>query len=856
MIAFVAGVGHDTAHDKSLIFCRRLHRSSTVTLFAAEPPQSLKDRLPRLAPKEPADAFKTFKVLDGFRMDLVAAEPLVAQPGRRGVRRGRPALRRRDARLPERRTSPARRRSAACGSSKTATATASTRPRPSSPTGCTGRPASPAGTAASSSPPRRTSGTSKTPTATARPTSAGKSSPASSSTTCRPLVNGLQWGLDNKIYGVTAGNGGEIRPADQPNAAAGLGPRPRLPLRPADRRIRGDLRRRPSSATRSTTGTTASSATSGSSPGTSCCRRTRLARNPFLPGRPQPYTTVRPKAWTMPLPMFRISPPEPWRVVRTERYHAEGQKHAAERDGRHGRLHVRHRRHDLPRRGLPAELPRPGVRRRCRGQPRPSQGAGRRRGRRSRPARIDEKCEFVASTDNWFRPVNFVNAPDGTLHVLDMYREIVEHPWSIPDDIKAHLDLESGRDRGRIYRLTPPGFAARPAATRARRPRPNWSRRWRTRTPGGARRPNDCSINVRTPPPSNRCGGWRERARLPLARLHALGTLHGLGELEPVDINAALRDPAPGVREQAVQFAEPRLKKSPELAAAVRGLSDDADRPCRYQVAIALGALPDEAATAALARIARRDVADPSARLAVLSSSAERSVALFAALLHDAGPQETAFLGQLAAIIGSRRADADTSHVLELVTAPGRPRAMQRDLLLGMGDGLLRTGRTLDALKMPAAARNLLDELVRDAERIAADQKAAIADRTAAIQLLAHAPFDRARADVAANCSTSASRRRCNRPAYGRCGTPAPPAFRRSSSTPGPASRLRSAAKRSPPWRVERMGARAARCRGSEVCPGRPYRLDAPCRPPQAPRHHCANPGRRPARRFRQDAAK
>src|SRR5204862_528589 len=63
---------------------------------------------------------------------------------------------------------------------------------------------------------------------------------------------------------------------------------------------------------------------------------------------------------------------------------------------------------------------------------------------------------------NPFLPVNFVNAPDGTLHVLDMYRETIEHPWSIPDDIHDRLDLLSGRDRGRIYRLAPPGFKTSP----------------------------------------------------------------------------------------------------------------------------------------------------------------------------------------------------------------------------------------------------------------------------------------------------------------------------------------------------------------------------------------------------------
>ena len=72
--------------------------------------------------------------------------------------------------------------------------------------------------------------------------------------------------------------------------------------------------------------------------------------------------------------------------------------------------------------------------------------------------RIDEKSEFVSSSDIWFRPCQFANAPDGTLYILDMYREVIEHPASLPPIIKKHLDLTSGRDRGRIYRVVPDGF--------------------------------------------------------------------------------------------------------------------------------------------------------------------------------------------------------------------------------------------------------------------------------------------------------------------------------------------------------------------------------------------------------------
>jgi putative heme-binding domain-containing protein len=49
------------------------------------------------------------------------------------------------------------------------------------------------------------------------------------------------------------------------------------------------------------------------------------------------------------------------------------------------------------------------------------------------------------------------NAPDGTLYVADMYREIIE-ALGIPDEIAKHLDFDAGADRGRIYRIVPDGF--------------------------------------------------------------------------------------------------------------------------------------------------------------------------------------------------------------------------------------------------------------------------------------------------------------------------------------------------------------------------------------------------------------
>ncbi len=67
--------------------------------------------------------------------------------------------------------------------------------------------------------------------------------------------------------------------------------------------------------------------------------------------------------------------------------------------------------------------------------------------------------EFLASSSNWFRPVAFAIGPDGALYVADMAREIIEHPDSLPDSIKQHLDLASGENLGRIWRIVPKAWA-------------------------------------------------------------------------------------------------------------------------------------------------------------------------------------------------------------------------------------------------------------------------------------------------------------------------------------------------------------------------------------------------------------
>src|SRR5581483_12466352 len=69
---------------------------------------------------------------------------------------------------------------------------------------------------------------------------------------------------------------------------------------------------------------------------------------------------------------------------------------------------------------------------------------------RSHPLR--KGVEFLATPDDWFRPVFLSTGPEGALYVVDMYRAVIEHPDFMPPELKQRPDLLLGKDRGRIWR--------------------------------------------------------------------------------------------------------------------------------------------------------------------------------------------------------------------------------------------------------------------------------------------------------------------------------------------------------------------------------------------------------------------
>ncbi|MFT7161198.1 MAG: putative membrane-bound dehydrogenase-like protein, partial [Bacteroidia bacterium] len=66
-----------------------------------------------------------------------------------------------------------------------------------------------------------------------------------------------------------------------------------------------------------------------------------------------------------------------------------------------------------------------------------------------------ENKEFLASKDSWFRPVNHYIGPDGAMYVLDYHRKVIEHPEWLSDEVINSGDLYAGKEKGRIYRISP-----------------------------------------------------------------------------------------------------------------------------------------------------------------------------------------------------------------------------------------------------------------------------------------------------------------------------------------------------------------------------------------------------------------
>ena len=307
-----------------------------------------------------------------------------------------------------------------------------------------------------------------------------------------------------------------------------------------------------------------------------------------------------------------------------------------------------------------------------------------------------EKGEFLASTDERFRPVYLSDAPDGTLYIVDMYRGIIEHRISITvylrDQILARK-LEEPTGFGRIYRVvhdTTRRNTSRALSSASTAQlvdalsHPNgW---WRDAAQRLLVERGDKSVASALVTLLQNAQDWR-------TRLHALWTLDGIDAIGPDTTTSALHDTSRDVRAAAIRIAERWLAEpNHPVHTLIMKRLDDEDWAVRHQLAASLGTLPAGARETAVLSLLERHANDPITLDAALSGL-HGSEATVLKKLMDAGdaqsPQRDAAITMLAATIVRSAQEQGVQHLFASIADNGHAPWQRSALLRGAEIALL-----------------------------------------------------------------------------------------------------------------------------------------------------------------------
>lgn len=311
-------------------------------------------------------------------------------------------------------------------------------------------------------------------------------------------------------------------------------------------------------------------------------------------------------------------------------------------------------------------------------------------------SRIHPNKEFLASTDSWFRPVNMYIGPDGALYIVDYYRQIIEHPEWMGEEVVKSGKLYNGSDKGRIYRITPDNAKSA-----------EWIKGLKLGNETDEQLVNELSnANI----------WWRLNAQRllvdhankqvvtalikmaqntssALGRLHAMWTLEGMGELPSEVIQQALKDAVAGVRENAIKLAELHLSDAPELQNALLSLKGEQDAKVRYQLLSSLGSVNTPQAAEVRNKLLFKDLNDEWVQVAALSASSSQTASLLKAVIDSFKQDVPAYASltkRLSTMIGASGKPEVIHQLIQrsVITGSEKQAHWQAALLQGIAQGL------------------------------------------------------------------------------------------------------------------------------------------------------------------------
>lgn len=331
-----------------------------------------------------------------------------------------------------------------------------------------------------------------------------------------------------------------------------------------------------------------------------------------------------------------------------------------------------------------------------------------------------EKAEFIASTDERFRPVNLATGPDGALYIVDLYRGVLQHRISLTTYLRKQSEargLADPRHLGRIYRVVPADRPAPRVASIAPLSAADWVKRldhpnawWRETAQRILVVKRDASVV-----PALRA--MATRGATPHGRVHAIATLAGLGELDRATLAVALDDREAVVRVGAARAGEELLAKPEEREAVARRLQPLLMVPVaevQLQAALALAALPDAAIMRQIASAVLASRANPFLVDAFHSGLKGREFEVFAQLAAawpDTDADANRLLAGLARGVWASRSAPEIERLLAFIGGEARSSpARAKAVIDGLAALTTPTRRAVQLTREPAGWSTVADQ--------------------------------------------------------------------------------------------------------------------------------------------------
>lgn len=300
--------------------------------------------------------------------------------------------------------------------------------------------------------------------------------------------------------------------------------------------------------------------------------------------------------------------------------------------------------------------------------------------------------EFLTSTDERFRPVQAMDGPDGALYLVDMYRGVIQHQSFLTHYLMANIadrKLEQPINQGRIWRIVP-DTQDRPQPVRV--PKESAERVKLLSHANGwvrdaAQRLLVESADATAAPALREI--MNDSSARPLSRLHALWTLDGLSSTSADVVRAALKDANPQVRAAAVRIAPRDLV--PEMIA----MNEEKDVMVLANLAIKLTSLnlpdADGAVVKVIAAHGKNTLVREGALTGLRGKEASFAKLVAGQLTQENGANIMPMLESLASLVAQANKAGLFEEMLELAAAQAAGSPLQTSIIKGLattgGDG-------------------------------------------------------------------------------------------------------------------------------------------------------------------------